>query len=128
MHGHNFKIKAKFYGNLDKEGMIIDFYKAKEALDEICGEFDHKIMLPLSAKNEKDNTDNTITATNKINIRGKNYKIANEDVAFIPVFATTAEYAAEYITKCLKKKFKGKNLKISVEIEENYDSSATFFD
>ncbi|PKP56141.1 MAG: hypothetical protein CVT89_06695 [Candidatus Altiarchaeales archaeon HGW-Altiarchaeales-2] len=123
IHGHNFKITAKFYGNLDKDGRQIDFDKAKETLDDICNEFDHKVMLPLSAENRKDNA-----ATNKISVQGKNYEIPNDDIAFIPIRATTAEYVAEYIVNRLKEKFKSKNLKISVELEENYDSSATFFD
>ncbi|OQX18708.1 MAG: hypothetical protein BWK75_06390 [Candidatus Altiarchaeales archaeon A3] len=125
IHGHNFKINAKFYGNLDKGGMLIDFYKAKDALDKICAQFDHKVMLPLSAENGKDNA---TTATNKISVQEKNYEISNDDIVFIPIRATTAEYVAEHITNQLKEKFKTQNLKISVELEENYDSSATFFE
>lgn len=115
MHGHNFKVRVKFYGNLGKNGMIIDFDKAKHALDEICNKFDHRIIL--ASSNHKDIT--------KIKVREKIYDIAKEDTAFLPIKTTTAEYVAEYIAKKLKERFK--DLKISVEIEENYDSSATFF-
>ncbi len=115
MHGHNFKVKVKFCGNLNKDGMIIDFYEAKNAIDEICNKFDHKVIMPENFK-----------GSSEIMVKKKKYKIPYEDIAFISIPSTTAEYVAEYIEKALKKKFK--NLKISVELEENYDSSANFSD
>lgn len=120
MHGHNFKIKVKFYGDSGKDGMIVDFDKAKDALDEICNKFDHKIMLSESSAAHKESFDET-----EIKVREKTYNIAKEDIAFLPIKTTTAEYVAEYIAERLKKKFE--DLKISVEIEENHDSSAIFF-
>jgi len=113
MHGHNFKVKVKFYGNLNKDGMIIDFCEAKNAIDEICDKLDHKVIVPEKLKG-------------KIIASGKRYKIPYEDIAFISIPSTTAEYVAEYIKSALKEKFK--NLKISVDLEENYDSSAIFSD
>ncbi|CEG13452.1 putative 6-carboxy-5,6,7,8-tetrahydropterin synthase [groundwater metagenome] len=119
IHGHNFKVKVKFYGNSGNDGMVVDFDKAKDTLDEICNKFDHKVMLSESS------VDSNIT--DKIKVRKKTYDIAKEDIVFLPISATTAEYVAEYIAKKLKEKFKTQNLKISVELEENYESSATFF-
>ncbi|CEG13315.1 conserved hypothetical protein [groundwater metagenome] len=119
IHGHNFKVKVKFYGNSGNDGIVVDFDKAKDTLDEICNKFDHKVMLAESS------VDSNIT--DKIKVRKKTYDIAKEDIVFLPISATTAEYVAEYIAKKIKEKFKAQNLKISVELEENYESSATFF-
>lgn len=110
LHGHNFKVTVKFYGNCNNKGMVIDFCEAKAALDEICNEFDHKVMMSeLPARNRK-----------------KMYSLCRDDTALIHIPSTTAEYVAEYILTKLKAKFE--NLKISVELWENHDSSATFFD
>lgn len=119
MHGHNFKIKARFYCAKD-EGHQIDLNKAKDALDEICAQIDHKIILPGSFADIKN--------ISEIKVQEKLYKIPDKDIIFLPITATTAEYVAEYIAKNLKEKFKDKNLKIYVELEEDYDSSASFFD
>jgi len=119
IHGHNFKVKVKFYGNLGNDGMIVDFDKAKDTLDKICNKFDHKIMLAESSVARKNIAE--------IKVRKKTYNIAEEDIVFLPIRATTAEYVAEYIAEKFKEKFKSQNLKISVELEENYDSSAIFF-
>lgn len=123
MHGHNFKVNARLYGNLNKKGMVIDLDKAKNALDEICNEFDHKVMLSELSADSKNKA-------GEIRIKEKTYKIADEDVVFLPIQSTTAEYVVEYIANRLKEKFKAQNLNLNifVEMEENYDSSACFFD
>ncbi|CEG12075.1 conserved hypothetical protein [groundwater metagenome] len=120
IHGHNFKVKVKFYGNSGNDGMVVDFDKAKDTLDKICNKFDHKVMLAESSVDSRN-------IAGEIKVQKKTYDIAKEDIVFLPISATTAEYVAEYIAKKLKEKFKAQNLKISVELEENYESSATFF-
>jgi 6-pyruvoyltetrahydropterin/6-carboxytetrahydropterin synthase len=45
LHGHNWKIKAVFYGTkLDKTGMLIDFTDIKKHLEKIILYLDHKFL------------------------------------------------------------------------------------
>jgi len=121
IHGHNFKVNAQIYGNLEKR-MLIDLDKAKNALDKICGQFDHKVIVPELSADSKNKAV-------EIKIRKKVYKIAEEDIVFLPIQSSTAEHVVEYITNHLKENFRSQNLNLTifVELEENYDSSATFF-
>lgn len=41
VHGHTYRLEVTFEGSLNADGMIIDFKKIKEMLQEVVGEFDH---------------------------------------------------------------------------------------
>jgi len=42
LHGHNWKVEAIFaYETLDKDGIAVDFKKAKAGLKKVIEEFDH---------------------------------------------------------------------------------------
>ncbi len=53
LHGHNWAVEARITAEkLDGEGMVMDFVQAKECLDEVLDELDHRNLndLPLFAE------------------------------------------------------------------------------
>ena len=45
LHGHNFSVEVKVYGKLNERLMVMDFADLKNALDNICDEMDHKVLI-----------------------------------------------------------------------------------
>jgi len=45
IHGHSYKMMVEFEGELDKNGMIIDYYIVKEIIEPIVEELDHSFMV-----------------------------------------------------------------------------------
>jgi len=50
IHGHSYKMMVEFEGELDKNGMIIDYYIVKEIIEPIVEKLDHSFMV-----NKRDN-------------------------------------------------------------------------
>lgn len=49
LHGHNWKIEATFFKEkLDKKGMVLDFKIAKEKLNGVLKDLDHRYLNDLS--------------------------------------------------------------------------------
>lgn len=49
LHGHNWKVEVNLgRKSLDKAGMVMDFSKVKEVLEEVLGELDHQFLNELS--------------------------------------------------------------------------------
>ncbi|MCX8056396.1 MAG: 6-carboxytetrahydropterin synthase [Ignavibacteria bacterium] len=44
LHGHSYKALIQFEGELDKNGMLIDFYDIFKIVDPIIDEMDHSII------------------------------------------------------------------------------------
>ena len=45
IHGHSYKMIIEFEGDLDEQGMIIDFYDAEKIVIPIINELDHAFMV-----------------------------------------------------------------------------------
>lgn len=46
IHGHNYRVEAEIYGPLDENHYVVDFIAARDTLQEIVGELDHRMLLP----------------------------------------------------------------------------------
>jgi len=108
LHGHNFKVAARVYGELNENYMVIDFNYIKKVLEDICKELDHKTIIALKS--------NSIKVTKKdveFISGGKFYSFPKEDASIIPTESTTAEQIAKYIHTKIKEKIKNRtNIKI----------------
>ncbi len=125
IHGHNYYIKIEILGDLDENSMIIDFLEVKKLILKNIEHLDHRLLLPvenphLEIRENGNNLDIKVLKTEKI------YSFPREDVARIPVKATTAECIAEYIHSLLKKELSG--LKFCIAINENTGSHAVYGD
>ena len=123
LHGHNYFIKVKVKGDLDKQHMVLDFGDLKEALRKLTDPFDHKVLIPTKAPElqleEKEESYEIITCN-------KRYLIPKEDAELVPLPATTAEEMAKYFHQELKKLWP--KLDFHVTIEEAPGASATYSD
>jgi len=115
IHGHNFSVEVGVYGGLNEEFMVMDFSDLKNAVDEICDELDHRVLVP--SKNAK-------LSEESIEIQNEpGYIFPISDVAVLPVESTTAECLAKYIHLRLKERI---NKKISVSLSEKEGCSAAY--
>ena len=104
LHGHNYEIEADVKGKPGKDGMIIDFRVLKSALKHACAPLDHKIIL---ASGEKATRIAKKSGSVAVLVQEKKYVFPAEDVALLPVRATTAEELARLLYSRVKKKVKG---------------------
>ena len=45
IHGHSYKMIIEFEGELDEQGMVIDFYDVEKMISPIIDELDHAFMV-----------------------------------------------------------------------------------
>ncbi|MHA1558011.1 MAG: 6-pyruvoyl trahydropterin synthase family protein [Candidatus Heimdallarchaeota archaeon] len=123
LHGHNYFIKVKLKGELDDQHMVLDYGDLKTELKQIAKELDHRVIIPTKAEGleveEKDESIEVISC-------GKRYLFPKEDVAFLPLEATTSEELSRYFHSILKKLWP--QFVITVNIEEAPGASATYSD
>ncbi|NVM01975.1 MAG: 6-carboxytetrahydropterin synthase [Candidatus Helarchaeota archaeon] len=125
IHGHNYYVQIEILGNLDKNSMIIDFLEVKKIIQESIQHLDHKLILPMKnpaihVNENGNNLDIKIEKTEKF------YSIPKEDIAQIPIDATTAECIAQYIYSILKEKLSVN--KFQIMLNENTGSWAAYGD
>lgn len=56
MHGHNYRVRIELSGELDRNGMIMDFGEIKERMSSVINKLDHSflndiIILPTTSEN-----------------------------------------------------------------------------
>jgi len=44
IHGHGYRLEVTFEGDLNKDGMVMDFKRMKEIVQPIVDEFDHSFI------------------------------------------------------------------------------------
>lgn len=94
LHGHNYRVEAEVYGPLDENHYVIDFIAARDAMLEITGELDHRVLLPTqhpSISVEEDGSE--VTAR----FEKRRWVFPTDDCVLLPVANTTAELLARHI-------------------------------
>lgn len=131
LHGHSFQVTAEVEGNLDKNGLVVDFLWLKRALREILDGIDHKVLLP--AKNSRLVVE---TAAGEVRARcGKrNWVFPRDSSVLLPIENATAELLAHWISARLRDAIarlgsaspaRGTSIaRVRVEVEESPGQSA----
>ncbi|MEM8865290.1 MAG: 6-pyruvoyl tetrahydropterin synthase family protein [Planctomycetota bacterium] len=94
LHGHNYRVAAEVHGELDENHYVVDFIAARDALLQITGELDHRVLLPT------EHTAISVTADEKevtARFEERRWIFPLEDCVLLPVANTTAELLARYI-------------------------------
>jgi 6-pyruvoyltetrahydropterin/6-carboxytetrahydropterin synthase len=101
LHGHSYKMMVEFTGDLDINGMVLDYYLVKEIINPLVEELDHAFMV-------KDDDFELITLLKKM------------DSKFVTVnFHSTAENMVYYfIDKIKNSELPGNISAIKVKIFE----------
>ena len=107
IHGHSYKMLVEFSGELDKNGMIIDYYDVEKIINPVIDKLDHAFMI------------------------NKNDKIVLEflekmDSKIVLVdFESTAENICKYLLSEVSKTTLPKNVKeIKVRVQETTEDYA----
>ncbi len=109
LHGHTYKALIQFEGELDKNGMLIDFYDIYRIVNPVIDELDHSIIC------DKNDTE-LVEIANKI----------NERVVIIDK-PTTAENISIYITEKIIQSSLPDNLtQITIRVYETPDAFAEY--
>ena len=123
LHGHNYHVRVRLSGELDSNGMVVDFLEAKRAIGEELDLLDHALLLP---EQSPDMTIATRGDRVEIAFDGKQYSIPRSDVVLLPLAAITAELLARYLWERITARFPG--VRVSVRVAETCTSSAEYND
>ncbi len=94
LHGHNYGVRLRMEGEMDKNYMLMDFVVVKRALREIAEELDHRVLLPAKSPYAEINEDgDSLEFTGA----GKRYVFPKKDILQLPLEATSAEELAKYV-------------------------------
>lgn len=96
LHGHSYIVRMRLDGEVDENGMIMDFVVLKKKLRSMVDEMDHKILLPANSKIVK-----ITQAEGSVEVVScsKRYLFPVEDVMMLNVTTTTAEEMARMMTE-----------------------------
>ncbi len=123
LHGHNYKVRVEASSTiLNADQMVIDFFTLRYAVKSVCESLDHRVLVPTKAQGL---TLKEGEGEVYIMLGDRRYVLPRNDVAFLPVEATTAEKIAEYIHHQLKK-FLPTSIHLRVSVEEAEGATATF--
>ena len=101
IHGHSYKMIVEFEGELNKNGMVIDFYDVEKIINPLVEEMDHAFMV-------KDDDEVMLEFLHKLNSK----KVVVD-------FESTVENICKYISaKIAKNKLPGNIKSISVRVYE----------
>ncbi len=123
LHGHTYAVHIKISGELDKNGIILDFSLLKSILRDITCELDHKVLIPEKSKSIKIVKEKK---TVKIKSLENNYIFPLSDCIFLPISSTSAENLSSYILdKILKKISLPNNVDgIEIGVDEGFGQGA----
>ena len=120
LHGHTYAIHARITGELDENGIVIDFSLVKNTLREITNELDHRVLVPGMDRGVK-----LLDSTVEIESNGKRYIIPREDCVVLPITSTSAENIANYILDKLVEKLDNNGLyEVEVKVDEGLGQGA----
>jgi len=123
LHGHTYAVHAKVTGKPDEKGIILDFSTLKDALREIVGILDHRILIPeksgvVTIERENDSI--------KLNSLGKLFVFPMNDCVLLPISSTSAEKLAQYILEAIVEKISlSKHIEsIEIGVDEGFGQGA----
>jgi 6-pyruvoyltetrahydropterin/6-carboxytetrahydropterin synthase len=109
IHGHSYKMIVEFEGELDEQGMVIDFYDVEKIINPIIEKLDHAFMV-------KDDDKLTLEFLEKLNSK-----------KVVINFFTTVENICKYISDKIIKCNLPKNITfINVRVYETAEDYAEF--
>ena len=107
IHGHSYKMIVEFEGELDEQGMVIDFYDVEKIIAPIIDELDHAFMV-------KDDDVIALNFLEKLNSK-----------KIVVSFESTVENICKYISDQIIKSNLPKNIQyITVRVYETAEDYA----
>ncbi|EAQ81642.1 6-pyruvoyl trahydropterin synthase family protein [Blastopirellula marina] len=121
VHGHNYRVEAEIFGPLDENHYVVDFIAARDALAQIVGELDHRMLLP-TAHPQIDVVADGKEVTAKFEER--RWVFPQAECVLLPVPNTTTELLARYVGRrlldLLQERTGVRPQHLRIAIDENY--------
>ena len=127
LHGHNYRVSFKGYGEKLKNQMVVDFLDVKPVIRELCDSLDHKLLIP-----EKNSHLVLEEQGENLQIITKQgwFSIPRSDIVLLPIANTSVELMASFLSEQIAQKIwqtkQFKFIRQEVEVEESYGQSAIF--
>jgi 6-pyruvoyltetrahydropterin/6-carboxytetrahydropterin synthase len=94
LHGHNFRVAVDLEGPLNGDSLVFDFVTFKSMVEEILGELDHRVILPLLNSRLRLSHD---AKSVSVECGEKRWVFPRDDCALLAIENTTAERLAKWI-------------------------------
>lgn len=126
LHGHNWRVAAEIEGPLDENYYVFDFIALRDALQELVGQLDHRMLLPTLHK-----TIRVVEQPEEVEVyfEKRRWIFPREDCLLLPIENTTAERIAWWMAGKLRDKVAAhattQLTQLRVEVEENFGQWAT---
>ncbi len=125
LHGHNYRVAAEVHGPLDENHYVVDFLALRDALREIIGQLDHRVLLPTdhpSIRVTKGKEEIEVTCDRR------RWTFPRSDCLLLPIPNTTTELLARYLGQRLLDELASRTGKrsalVRIELEESPGFSA----
>ena len=125
LHGHNYRAAVSIEGTANDDGYVIDFAELKRLVTALCGDLDHRVLLPANPLVDIVER-NGVT---EVAFAAKHYLFPSDEVLRLPVPNTTAECLARWMAERLAADLttgRGRVLAVEVEVEESAGQSASY--
>lgn len=98
LHGHNYRVSADVFGQLDENYYVIDYILLRDILKAIVDQLDHRMLLPT------DHPQIRVTANDReveARFEDRRWVFPRHDCILLPIANTTTELLARYIGRRL---------------------------
>lgn len=134
LHGHSYAVHLELEGELDREGVVVDFSVVKDHLRDVIGALDHRVVIPLEDPNmtierEEDRVNMKVGCGKEGCSEGsKRYVLPLEDVVFLEISSSSAEMLAQHISGIMANRLSNfHNLtSLSIGVDEGPGQGAWF--
>ncbi|MFI4873751.1 MAG: 6-pyruvoyl trahydropterin synthase family protein [Blastopirellula sp. JB062] len=121
IHGHNYRVEAEIFGPLDENSYVVDFIAARDALAQIVGELDHRMLLPT------EHPQISVTADDKevtARFEDRRWVFPQAECVLLPMPNTTTELLARYVGRrlldLLEQRTGTRPQHLRIAVDENY--------
>jgi 6-pyruvoyltetrahydropterin/6-carboxytetrahydropterin synthase len=126
LHGHNYRVTAEVGGPLDENQYVVNFLALRDALLEIVGELDHRMLLPTRHPQIR------VTQSEReveARFEDRRWVFPRGDCVLLDVANTTSELLARWIAGRLAAELdergSGRPESLRVEVDECFGNVAT---
>lgn len=98
LHGHNYRVSADVFGQLDENFYVVDFILLRDSLKAIVDRLDHRMLLPT------DHPTIRVVANDReieVKFEDRRWVFPRHDCILLPIPNTTTELLARYIGRQL---------------------------
>lgn len=125
LHGHNYRVQAEVFGQLDENHYVIDFILLRDTMKAIVAQLDHYMLLPTEHPLIR------VTANDReveARFEDRRWVFPRGDCVLLPVANTTTELIARYIGRQLLAELEDatgvRPSLIRIEVDECYGQTA----